>query len=145
VLVAAGATNFAITGNAFKGNQFDYVDMEAGYSSTQVEADNSGNRPPTIAGGFGTGASITASNGFRSFQVKIGTDGTATTGAVGLPLAVGGWNCSANDVTTHSAAVSQTAQTAGTRSSATVGNFSAAGAAGAWVAGDILNVACQPY
>ena len=69
----------------------------------------------------------------------------ATTGVVGIALAVGGWNCSANDVTTHSAAVSQTAQTAATTSAATFGNFSAAGAAGAWAAGDILNVACQPY
>lgn len=145
VLAAAGATNFVITGNVFNGNQFDYVDMAAGYSSTQIEADNSGNRPPTIASGFGTGASITASNGFRSFQVKIGTDGTATTGVIGLPLAARGWNCSANDVTTHSATVSQTAQTASTTSSATLRSFSSAGVAGAWAAGDMLNVACQPY
>jgi hypothetical protein len=145
VQVAAGATHFAITGNVFKGNQFDYVDMAAGYSSTQVEADNSGNRPPTIASGFGAGASITASNGFRGFQVTIGKDGTAATGVIALPPAVGGWSCSANNVTTHSAAVSQTAQTAATTSSATIGNFSAAGTAGPWAAGDKLNVACQPY
>ena len=145
VLVAAGATNFSITGNVFKGNKFDYVDMAAGYSSTQVEAGNSGNPPPTLATGFGTGSAIIANNGFRAFQVKLGTDGTASSGVVGLPLAVGGWICSASDLTTHSATVSQTAQTASTTSSATLGNFNAVGASAPWSAGDVLNVVCQPY
>ncbi|HTI83826.1 MAG TPA: hypothetical protein VL614_25525 [Acetobacteraceae bacterium] len=145
VQVAAGATNFSITGNVFKGNQFDYVDMAAGYSSTQVEAGNSGNPPPTLASGFGTGSAIIANSGFRSFQVKVGTDGTASSGVVGLPLAVGGWVCSGSNLTTHSATVSQTAQTASTTSTATLGNFNTAGASAPWSAGDVLNIACQPY
>ncbi len=140
VLAASGATNFSITGNVFKGNVFDYVDMAAGYSSTQVEAGNSGNPPPTLASGFGTGAAIIANNGFRSFRVKVGTDGTASSGVVGLPLAVGGWACSGSDLTTHSATV---AQTASTPSSATLGNFNTAGASAPWSDGDVLN-ACSP-
>ena len=145
IVVNAGATHFAITGNTFKGNQFDYVQMNAGYSSTQVEADNSGNPSPSLASGFGTGASVIANNGFRSFQIKIGTDGTASSGIVGLPLAVNGWICMASDLTTHSATVAQTMQTASTTTSATLANYTTGGSDGPWAAGDVLNVACQPY
>ena len=119
--------------------------MNAGYSSTQVEADNSGNPQPTIISGFGTDASIIARNGFRSIQIKIGTDGTASFGVVGLPLAVTGWNCMASDLTTHSSTIAQTAQTASTTTSATLADYTTAGSTGPWAAGDLLNVACQPY
>jgi hypothetical protein len=145
VTVSAGATDFAITGNTFKGNQHDYVLMGAGYSSTQVEANNSGNLPPRIDSGFGAGASMIASNGFRGFQLKIGTGEAASSGVIGLPLAVGGWICTANDLTTHSSAIAQTAQTASTTTSAALANYSSSGAHAPWSAGDVLNVACQPF
>ena len=73
------------------------------------------------------------------------TIGVVGLGYVGLPLAVGGWVCSGSNLTTHSATVSQTAQTASTTSSATLGNFDTAGAPAPCSAGDVLNVACQPY
>jgi hypothetical protein len=100
---------------------------------------------PAITGGFGTGAAIVAKSGFRAFQIKTGTDGTASSGIVRLPLAVNGWTCSANDLTTHSSTVAQTVQTASTTTSATLANYTAAGSSGPWTAGDVLNVACQPY
>jgi hypothetical protein len=144
-VVNAGATHFAITGNTFEGNDPDYVQMNAGYSSTQIEADNSGSPSSAITGGFGTGAAIVAKSGFRAFQIKTGTDGTASSGIVRLPLAVNGWTCSANDLTTHSSTVAQTVQTASTTTSATLANYTVAGSSGPWTAGDVLNVACQPY
>ena len=52
---------------------------------------------------------------------------------------------SGSNLTTHSATVSQTAQTASTTSTATLGNFNTAGASAPWSAGDVLNIACQPY
>lgn len=145
VAVSAGATDFAITGNAFKGNQYDYVQMGAGYSSTQVEADNSGNLPPRIASGFGTRASVIANNGFRAFQLQIGTDRAASSGVVGLPLAVSGWICTANDLTTHSPAVDQTVQTASTTTSALLTSYNSSGSSAPSSADDVLNVACQPF
>jgi hypothetical protein len=97
---------------------------------------------PTISSGFGTSASITASNGTASFAVNVGTGGTATNGVVGLPTAAHGWACSANDVTTQNTTVFLTKQVTSTTTSATLANFNTAGALAAWVASDILEVHC---
>lgn len=100
---------------------------------------------PTISSGFGTSPSIVASNGTAAFTVNVGTGGTATSGVIGLPTASTGWACYANDVTTTSTTVFLTKQTATTTTSATFGNFTTAGVAGAWAASDVLQVRCTAY
>lgn len=100
--------------------------------------------PPTIASGFGTSPTAPVTS-WQSFQVVVGSGGTAATGVLTLPAAAHGWNCSANDITTMSTAVSVTKQTAGTTTSVTLGNFTDVSVSGPWAAGDTLNVKCLPY
>jgi hypothetical protein len=96
---------------------------------------------PTLTG-FGTGAAVVNPNGAGAFTVNVGTGGVATSGVITLPTATSGWNCFATDITTTSATVFVTKQTASSTTSATLGNFNTSGAAAAWVASDILAVSC---
>lgn len=96
---------------------------------------------PTISSGFGTSPSIVASNGTAAFTINVGTGGTANSGVIALPTATTGWAVACADVTTQSATVYLTKQTAFSTTTATIGNFDAAGAAAAWVASNIL--VCQ--
>lgn len=100
---------------------------------------------PTVSSGFGTSPSVTASNGPASFEVNVGTGGTASTGVITLPAAPTGWTCQATDITTKSSTVFITKQTASTTTSATFGNYNTSGAAAAWVASDRLRISCMPY
>lgn len=83
------------------------------YYATQLAS----NTPPTISSGFGTGPSVTASNGTWTFRINVGTGGTASSGVIGLPAATTGWNCQVTDITTNSASVFITKQTASTTTS----------------------------
>lgn len=93
---------------------------------------------PTISSGFGGTPSIAANNGTAAFTINVGTGGAATSGVIGLPTATTGWRVNCDDVTTQSATVYLTKQTATSTTTATIGNFDAAGAAAAWVASNIL-------
>jgi hypothetical protein len=62
-----------------------------------------------------------------------------------MPPATDGWACQVNDVSTTSATVFYTKQTATTTTSVTVGNYTTAGAAGAWASGDVLQFICAGY
>ena len=93
---------------------------------------------PTISSGFGTSPSVVASNGTAAFTINVGTGGTANSGVIALPTASTGWRVACDDVTTQSSTVFLTKQTATSTTTATVGNFDAAGAAAAWVASNIL-------
>lgn len=97
---------------------------------------------PTISSGFGTSPTVPTNNGTASFSINVGTGGVATTGIIGLPTATNGWNCYPNDITTTNATVFLTKQTASTTTSATISNFTTAGALGAWAASDIIVVSC---
>lgn len=102
---------------------------------------------PTISSGFGTGASITHSNGTGAFTINVGTGGTATTGVIGFPAATAGWVVSCTDITTQNATVDITKQTSATNSTtaASIGNFTDLGVAGAWAASDVLNCTALGY
>lgn len=103
------------------------------------------NTAPTIASGFGTSPSIVASNGTFAFTVNVGTGGIATSGVITLPTAATGWNVSCQNLSTRSATVFDTKQTATTTTSATIGNFNTSGVAAAWVASDVLSCAAVGY
>lgn len=97
---------------------------------------------PTITSGFGTSPVVGPGNGTATFNIAIGTGGTATNGIIALPTANSGWTCTATDITTQSATVFITKQIASGTGSATLANFNTAGAQAAWVANDILFVSC---
>lgn len=81
-----------------------------------------------------------------AFTINVGTGGTASSGVIAMnSTAPTGWACKASDLTTTSATVFQTKQTATTQNTVTIGNFNTSGAAAAWVASDILQVNCTPY
>lgn len=101
---------------------------------------------PTVSG-FGTGASVTNSNGTAAFTINVGTGGSASTGTVtfsSVSPTPTGWVCNAQDVTTPASFV--TSQTGGTASTATFTNYSrTTGLAIAWTASDVLRVHCTGY
>lgn len=103
------------------------------------------NTAPTIASGFGTGPSVVSHNGTAAFRVNVGTGGVATSGVVTLPTASAGWSCAANNITTTNGTTFLTKQTANSTTSATFGNFDAAGASAAWAASDVLFIQCMAF
>lgn len=100
---------------------------------------------PTISSGFGTTPSIAANNGTAVFTVNVGTGGVATSGVIGLPTAATGWDVKCTDITTKSATVFATLQTASTTTTATIGNFNTSATAAAWVASDVLSCSAHAY
>jgi hypothetical protein len=103
------------------------------------------NSAPTISSGFGTSPSISANNGTGAFRVSVGTGGAASSGVIGLPKAETGWHCTANNITTNTATVFMTKQTASTTTTVTIGNFNTSGAPAAWAASDTLLVSCFAF
>ena len=99
---------------------------------------------PTIGSGFSSGASKIVANGTAAFSVTIGS-GPGHAGTINFPAAAHGWICQAQDATTHSPAVSQTIQTASTRTSCTLTQFSAAMAPSSWLTNDVLLVHAYAY
>lgn len=99
---------------------------------------------PTIGSGFSNGAPKIVANGTAAFSVTIGA-GPGHAGTINFPAAAHGWICQAQDATTHSSAVSQTIQTASSRTSCTLTQFSAAMAPGNWQASDVLLVHAYAY
>lgn len=99
---------------------------------------------PTIAaaGCGGAAASITVNNGTAAFKIGVGTTpGSACTFT--MPTATTGWNCFATDITTNSTSVFLQKQTgAESTTSVTITNFSDVAVATAFVASDVLKVAC---
>lgn len=100
---------------------------------------------PTISSGFGTTPSISGSNGTVAFEITVGSGGVASSGVIGLPTAINGWNCFATDITTETATAFVTKQTASSTTTATLTNYTTAGVTGAWTAGDKLRVSCSAY
>ena len=99
---------------------------------------------PAIGSGFSSVAPKIIANGTAAFSITIGA-GPGHAGTINFPAAAHGWICQAQDTTTHSAAVSQTVQTASTRTSCTLAQFSAAMAPGNWLANDVLLVHAFAY
>jgi hypothetical protein len=97
---------------------------------------------PTITSGCGGGSpTISSTNGTAAFTVTIGT-ASGSTCVLGMPTATNGWNCHANDVTTHTTANSSVAQTSDGASAVTLTGFSDITGAATWVNGDKINIEC---
>jgi hypothetical protein len=123
------------------------LNISGNITATSLTATNllESSTAPTISSGFGTSPSITFNNGTAAFRINVGTGGAATSGVIGLPAAANGWNCYAADITTNSASVFLTKQTASTTSTATIGNFNTSAVATAWTASNILAVSCFAF
>lgn len=102
---------------------------------------------PTVASGFGTSPTISASNGAAVVLVNVGTGGSATSGVLTMPTASTGWVCTANNITAAAAHVAyNTRQTASSTTSVTIENqTTSTGAAVAWAASDIVRMICAAY
>lgn len=102
------------------------------------------NTAPTIAGAGcgGSAATISVQNGTAAFKIGVGTaPGSACT--VTMPTATTGWNCSAVDITTNSTSVFLQKQSgAENASQITITNYNDVAAATAFVANDVVKVAC---
>lgn len=101
---------------------------------------------PTIASGFGTGAAITANNGTASFNINVGTGGTASSGVVTMPSSTIGWNCIVTPASGSPQAGAITLSAASSTTSITISNYTlSTGAALAWGASTLLSVMCIGY
>lgn len=98
---------------------------------------------PTIASGFGTGATIPVSNGTAAFQINVGTGGTASSGVLTVPAMTTGLACSVSPTAAPQAgAVTYAVPTSTT--SVTVTNYTlSTGAALAWPASTVLQLVCH--
>lgn len=95
---------------------------------------------PTIVSGFGNTPSIASSNGAATFQVNVGTGGSASQGVIGMPTASNGWNCVINGP-----AGTFTRQTAQATTNVTVDNYTSTTVHAAWAASAVLNFVCAGY
>ena len=93
------------------------------------------NTAPTIASGFGTSPTITATN-TAAFKITVGTGG-ASSGVITLPAAPNGWVIQGWDITAGTTLFLQ--QTAYTTTSATIASFGiTTGTSSPMSAGDVL-------
>lgn len=99
------------------------------------------NVAPTIAAGFGTGATIATNNGTAAFSIDVGTT-SAATGTINLPSATNGWNCTCNDITTFNTTQFMCRHMSTTINQVQIGNFSNVAVGAAWLNHDIVNVSC---
>lgn len=98
---------------------------------------------PTISTGFGTGASITASNGTVSWTVGVGTT-PGSTGVFAMPVTLTKWICDCRD---EAAAVSvtQTRPSGGTANTCSIANVNTAtGVAANWTNSESLDCTAKP-
>jgi hypothetical protein len=126
---------FDETNTVISGNQFESSTPVSSSGGGALWRDNDPGPVPSISSGFGTSPSILEQSGPEQFEVNVGTDGTATSGVIGLPAAPHGWACQAADMDTNVV----TRETAFTTTTVT---FTAAGA---WKAGDKLLVNCGAF
>ncbi len=99
---------------------------------------------PTVASGFGTGASVVFANGTGAFRINVGTGGAASSGVITMPLAAHGWSCKVVDVTNNATSESEAFSTSAV--SVTVDNYvRTTGIAGPWAASDLLELSCTGY
>jgi hypothetical protein len=111
---------------------------------TCVGCSPAGSSPPTIASGFGSGASIVNSNGTAAFTINVGTSNTGT-GVLTMPSAPHGWACMVTDGTTTSGNVFITRSVPTSSTSVTLQNYTNLVATHAWVDSDVLEVTCGSY
>jgi len=105
------------------------------------------NAAPTISAGFGTTPSVTAGT-TAAFRLDVGTGGAASSGTIGLPTAMTGWNCEVENLTGTLAnrADQRTLQISSTTTTAVVENQTiSTGAVLVWTASDILAVSCTAF
>ncbi len=99
---------------------------------------------PTIASGFSQDPPLVTANGTAAFTITVGKQ-PGHMGTINLPPAEHGWICQAQDITTHSRAVSQTVQIASTKTSCTLAQFNTAIESSSWMASDVLAVHAFAY
>jgi len=100
---------------------------------------------PTIALGFGAGASIVSSSGTAAFEINVGTGGAAINGSVTMPAALNDWICSVA-YSLNDAATSTTKEYASTSTLLYFGDFTTStGASVAWSSGTAFFVTCVPH
>jgi len=102
---------------------------------------------PTISSGFGTGASISATQSTSAFVLNVGTT-PGSSGVISFPTALHGWVCVGSDVTTHASggAAYIFTQTGTSSSTCTVANYSStAGTLLSWTNNDQLLIHAFPY
>jgi hypothetical protein len=100
---------------------------------------------PTISSGFGgTAPAIVNPNGPTSFELNVGSGTMTSAGVIGLPTAPHGWNCRGEDFTTPTT-TNRIKETAFTTTSATISNYTSAGALTNYTASDVYLISCFPF
>jgi hypothetical protein len=94
---------------------------------------------PTVASGFGTGASVATSNGTEAFTVNVGTGTITNPGVLTFPAAAHAWVVNCTDITTVSSTAFVT-QCKGTNTTSVTCTVYTTGAltTGTWTASDVL-------
>lgn len=124
---------------------------DANFYNAVANAVNATATPPcpaansvSIASGFGTNAAISQVTTGCTVSLTTGTTASSN-GVIALPAAAHGWICTGADVTTSSNAIFITKETATNTVDVTLDGFQSNGAAGNWVANDVVSLQCNEY
>lgn len=148
IIFSAGGGNSARIGGA---GVFDINDVAGNNTIARFSAAGISNgvkltiakATPTIASGFGTGASIVSANGTAAFLINVGT-GAIGAGVITMPAASNGWVCSIGNNFASANAITQVDSS--TTTSVTISNYLVStGVNTAWTSGRVLQVKCMGY
>lgn len=99
---------------------------------------------PSISSGFGSGASIVASNGTAAFRISVGTS-PGTGGTLAMPTAANGWVCDGYDLSQINSSAYYFRQTGFTTTSVTMNMYNTSGTTANLVAGDLIIMKCSAF
>ncbi|WP_321785074.1 hypothetical protein [Burkholderia pyrrocinia] len=101
-------------------------------------------QPPTISSGFGSGASVVASNGTAAFRISVGTS-PGSGGTLAMPSASNGWVCDGSDLSQMNSSAFYFRQTAFTKTSVSMAMYNTSGVQSNLVAGDTVVMKCVAF
>ncbi|MEN2469771.1 hypothetical protein [Burkholderia sp. GS2Y] len=99
---------------------------------------------PTISSGFGSGASVVASNGTAAFRISVGAS-PGSGGVLSMPEAPNGWVCDGSDLSQMNSSAFYFRQTAFTKTSVTMAMYNTSGVQSNLIAGDTVVMKCVAF
>ncbi|WP_156443567.1 hypothetical protein [Burkholderia sp. MSMB1835] len=99
---------------------------------------------PSISSGFGSGASVVASNGTAAFRISVGAS-PGSGGTLGMPEAPNGWVCDGSDLSQMNSSAFYFRQTAFTKTSVSMAMYNTSGVQSNLIAGDTVVMKCVAF
>ncbi|VWB18390.1 hypothetical protein BLA6860_00694 [Burkholderia lata] len=99
---------------------------------------------PAISSGFGSGASVVASNGTAAFRISVGAS-PGSGGTLAMPEAPNGWVCDGSDLSQVNSSAFYFRQIAFTKTTVTMAMYNTSGVQSNLIAGDTVVMKCVAF